>query len=88
MKSIVVDTRAEKKKLMKDLREASLLSQLHPQPSDQPEHEGTTSSTIPLTVSTTLEPVLQTGDKVVDKDAKGNTIMSEATNVEEKVDEQ
>lgn len=92
LKSIVVDTRAEEKKFLKDQREASLLSRLHPQPSsppvDQPEHEGTTSSIVPPIVSTTLEPALQPGDKVKDTDATDAITMIEAANIEENVDEQ
>ena len=84
LKSIVVDTRAEEKQLLKDQRDASLLSRIHPQPSSQPTHEGTTSSIVPPVESTTPEP----SDRVEDKDAEGNTTMTEAADTEERVDEQ
>jgi hypothetical protein len=85
LKSIVVDTRAEDKQLLKDQRNASLHSRIHPQPSSQPIHEGTTSSsTVPLIESTTLVP----SNRVEDKDPEGNTTMTDAVDTEERVDEQ
>jgi hypothetical protein len=64
---------------------STLLSRIHPQPSSQPIHEGTTSSSIvPLIESTTLVP----SNRVEDKDTKGNTTMTEAVDTEERVDEQ
>ncbi|MCO6516372.1 MAG: hypothetical protein J6586_07730, partial [Snodgrassella sp.] len=56
LKSIVVDTRAEEKRLLKEQRKASLESRLlshppTPPPIDQSEHEGATSSMVPPTTS-------------------------------------
>lgn len=95
LKSIIVDTRAKKKKFLKEQREASLLSRHHPQPSpqpvNQPENEGGFSGTQPaplLQSNIAATSVEYTSTEGADKDAEGNIIMKEAAVTEEKVDNQ
>lgn len=97
LKSIIVDTRDEKKQELKELRDASLISRHYPQPPpspvNQPGNKGGTSSTQPdlvnrpgiegqLTTVSTSDPVNQPGNEEK-HDAQGNVLMHEETANEE-----
>lgn len=91
LESIIVDTRAEEKQHRKELKESSLLSRYHPQPSpqpvNQPENEGGSSGIQPdplLQSNIAATSVENTGTEGADKDVEGIIIMKEAADTEEK----